>query len=116
MAGLVQVAFNNANYVILAARLTPPRRPLLARLQLGVSYQEKISGVMLRIAYPVYSRTRRSGGPAPLHERASRLHATLLVPMLALIAATAPGAHAVDVRRPRGSAPSARCRSSRSPG
>jgi lipopolysaccharide exporter len=91
LAGLVQVAFNNANYVILAARLTPTAAGLYWRAyQIGVSYQEKLSGVMLRIAYPVYSRTTTLADLRHLHERASRLHATVLLPLLTMLAATAP--------------------------
>jgi O-antigen/teichoic acid export membrane protein len=90
-AGLVFVAFSNADYVILAARLSATHAGLYWRaFQLGVSYQEKISGVMLRLAFPVYARTQGTEELRHIHERATRLHATLLVPLLGMLIATAP--------------------------
>jgi O-antigen/teichoic acid export membrane protein len=91
MAGLVHVAFSNVDYVILAARLSATHAGLYWRaFNLGVSYQEKISGVMLRLAFPVYARTQGRDELRHIHERATRLHATLLVPLLGCLIATAP--------------------------
>lgn len=91
MAGLVHVAFSNVDYVILAARLSATHAGLYWRgFQLGVSYQEKVSGVMLRLAFPVYARTESSEELRRIHERATRLHATLLVPLLGCLIVTAP--------------------------
>ena len=91
LAGLVHVGFANADYVILAARLSPTSAGLYWRaFQLGVSYQEKISGIMLRIAFPLYARTTDRDELRRLHERATRLHATTVLPLLALLIVTAP--------------------------
>ena len=91
LAGLVHVAYANTGPVILAARLTPSLTGLYWRgFQLGVAYQEKISGVMLRMAYPVYSRTTNAAELRHVHERATRLHATVIAPLLALLIVVAP--------------------------
>jgi O-antigen/teichoic acid export membrane protein len=91
LAGLVHVGFANADYVILAARLSPTSAGLYWRaFQLGVSYQEKISGIMLRIAFPLYARTTDRDELRRLHERATRLHATTVLPLLAILIVAAP--------------------------
>ena len=90
-AGLVAVGFTNANYVIVAARYSATQAGLYWRgFQLGVAYQEKISGIMMRVAFPVYSRTNDREALRDLHRRATRLHATALFPLLALVTVTAP--------------------------
>jgi O-antigen/teichoic acid export membrane protein len=77
--------------VILAARLSPTSAGLYWRaFQLGVTYQEKISGIMLRLAFPVYARTTDRDELRRMHERATRLHATTVLPLLALLIVTAP--------------------------
>jgi O-antigen/teichoic acid export membrane protein len=91
LAGLVGVGFSNVDYVILAARLSATHAGLYWRaFQLGVSYQEKVSGVMLRLAFPVYARTSDAAELRRLHERATRLHATVLLPLLGVLIVTAP--------------------------
>jgi lipopolysaccharide exporter len=91
LAGLVHVGFANADYVIIAARLSPTSAGLYWRaFQLGVTYQEKISGIMLRLAFPVYARTTDRDELRRMHERATRLHATTVLPLLALLIVTAP--------------------------
>jgi lipopolysaccharide exporter len=84
-AGLLHVAITNADYTILAARLSATSVGLYWRaFQLGVVYQDKISGVMMRLAFPVYSRTRDLDQLRHLHERATRVHAAVIVPLLAI--------------------------------
>jgi O-antigen/teichoic acid export membrane protein len=91
LAGLVGVAFANVAYVILAARATAFQTGLYWRaFQLGGAYQEKVSGIMLRLSFPVYSRTSDPSVLRSLHERATRLHATVVVPLLALLIVVAP--------------------------
>jgi O-antigen/teichoic acid export membrane protein len=53
-------------------------------------YQDKISGIMTRLAFPVYSRTKDLAELRRLHERATRVHAAVVVPLLAVLIATAP--------------------------
>jgi PST family polysaccharide transporter len=90
-AGLLHVAITNIDYTILAARLSSAQVGFYWRaFQLGVAYQDKISGVMMRLAFPVYSRTRDLAELARLHERATRVHAAVVVPLLAILIVTAP--------------------------
>ena len=53
-------------------------------------YQEKISGIMIRLAFPVYSRTTDLKELRRFHERATRIHAAVLLPLLTLLIVTAP--------------------------
>jgi lipopolysaccharide exporter len=90
-AGLLYVAINNATYAILAARLNSTQVGLYWRaFQLGVTYQDKISGIMMRLAFPIYSRTRDMSEMKRLHERATRIHGAVVVPLLAVLVVTAP--------------------------
>jgi O-antigen/teichoic acid export membrane protein len=90
-AGLLHVGITNADYAVLAARLSSTQVGLYWRaFQLGVSYQDKISGIMLRLAFPIYSRTRDMAEMRRLHERATRIHGAVVVPLLAILIVTAP--------------------------
>lgn len=90
-AGLLHVAITNVDYTILAARLSSSQVGFYWRaFQLGVVYQDKISGIMMRLAFPVYSRTRNLAELSRLHERATRVHAATVVPLLAILIVTAP--------------------------
>ena len=58
-AGILHVGITNVDYAVLAARLSSTQVGLYWRaFQLGVAYQDKISGIMLRLAFPIYSRTK----------------------------------------------------------
>jgi len=84
-AGLLHVAITNADYTILAARVSAAQVGFYWRaFQLGVVYQDKISGIMMRLAFPVYSRTKDLDELRGLHERATRVHAAVVVPILAV--------------------------------
>jgi O-antigen/teichoic acid export membrane protein len=84
-AGLLHVAITNADYTILAARISAAQVGFYWRaFQLGVVYQDKISGIMMRLAFPLYSRTRDLEQLRQLHERATRVHAAVVVPILAV--------------------------------
>jgi O-antigen/teichoic acid export membrane protein len=84
-AGLLHVAITNADYTILAARISAAQVGFYWRaFQLGVVYQDKISGIMMRLAFPLYSRTRDLDQLRQLHERATRVHAAVVVPILAV--------------------------------
>jgi PST family polysaccharide transporter len=91
VAGTLYVAITNVDYAVLAARLSSTQVGLYWRaFQLGVSYQDKISGIMLRLAFPIYSRTRNMTEMKRLHERATRIHGAVVVPLLAVLIVTAP--------------------------
>ena len=90
-AGVLSVAITNVDYVVLAARLSAGQVGIYWRaFQLGVLYQDKISGIMLRLAFPIYSRTRDMDEMKKLHERATRIHGAIVVPLLAILIVTAP--------------------------
>lgn len=91
LGGLVEVLFRNVDYAILAARLSPVTTGIYYRaFNLGVVYQDKISGVMVQVAYPVYSRTRDKDELRTLHERAARVHAVIIFPLLTTLIVLAP--------------------------
>ncbi len=91
LAGLVDVMFRNVDYAILAARLPAAQTGIYWRaFNLGVVYQDKLSGVMVQLAFPVYSRTESDTQLRALHERATRVHAAVIFPLLALLIVTAP--------------------------
>jgi O-antigen/teichoic acid export membrane protein len=91
LAGLVGVLFRNVGYAILAARLTPAQTGIFWRsFNLGVIYQDKISGIMLQLSFPVYARTESREQLRHLHERAARVHAAIIFPLLATLVVLAP--------------------------
>jgi O-antigen/teichoic acid export membrane protein len=90
-AGLVGVGLQNVDYAMVAARLSAGQAGIYWRaFQLGVVYQDKVSGIMLRLAFPVYSRTTDLGELRRLHERATRVHAAVVFPFLATFVVIAP--------------------------
>jgi teichuronic acid exporter len=91
LAGLVDVLFRNVDYAIVAARLPATQTGIYWRaFNLGVVYQDKLSGVMMQLAFPVYSRTESREELRGLHERASRVHAAVIFPLLASLIVFAP--------------------------
>lgn len=91
LAGLVGVLFRNVGYAILAARLTPAQTGIFWRsFNLGVIYQDKISGIMLQLSFPVYSRAESRDQLRHMHERAARVHAAIIFPLLATLVVLAP--------------------------
>jgi O-antigen/teichoic acid export membrane protein len=91
LAGLVEVLFRNVDYAILAARLSATTTGIYYRaFNLGVVYQDKLSGIMVQVAYPVYSRTPDKAELRAMHERAARVHAAIIFPLLASLMVLAP--------------------------
>jgi O-antigen/teichoic acid export membrane protein len=91
LAGLTDVLFRNIDYVILAARLPAAQTGIYWRaFNLGVVYQDKLSGVMMQLAFPVYSRTESHAQLRDLHVRATRVHAAVIFPLLATLIVVAP--------------------------
>lgn len=91
LAGLVDVMFRNADYAILAAQLPAAQVGIYWRsFNLGVVYQDKLSSVMMQLAFPVYSRTESREELRALHERASRVHAAVIFPLLASLIVLGP--------------------------
>ncbi len=91
LAGLVDVLFRNVDYAILAARLSAVHTGWYYRaFNLGVVYQDKLSRIMMQLAFPVYSRTRDHAELRRLHERAARVHAVVIFPLLTSLIVLAP--------------------------
>jgi O-antigen/teichoic acid export membrane protein len=91
LSGLVRQANRNVDYAILGAQLGAAQVGFYWRaFQFGIEYQTKISSIMLRVAFPVYSRTKNLADMRLLRSRIVRVHATLLFPLLALLIAGAP--------------------------
>jgi O-antigen/teichoic acid export membrane protein len=91
LAGLVDVLFRNVDYAVLAARLPAAQTGIYWRaFNLGVVYQDKLSGVMMQLAFPVYSRTESHAQLRDLHVRATRVHAAVIFPLLATLIVVAP--------------------------
>jgi len=91
LAGLVDVMFRNVDYAILAAQLPAAQVGIYWRaFNLGVVYQDKLSSVMMQLAFPVYSRTESHAELRALHERAARVHAAVIFPLLASLVVLGP--------------------------
>jgi O-antigen/teichoic acid export membrane protein len=91
LSGAAYSLFQNVDYIILAARLGPAQTGQYWRAyNLGVEYQGKVSGVMLRVAFPVYARTRDLAEMRRIRNRIVRAHSVALFPFLTTLVATAP--------------------------
>jgi lipopolysaccharide exporter len=81
----------NVDYVILAARVPAAQVGFYLRgFQLGSEYQSKISGILLRVAFPVLSRSRDIDEVRRIRARIIRVHAAVLFPLLFGLIALAP--------------------------
>jgi len=91
LAGLVDVMFRNVDYAILAVQLPAAQVGIYWRaFNLGVVYQDKLSSVMMQLAFPVYSRTESREEMRTMHERAARVHAAVIFPLLASLIVLGP--------------------------
>lgn len=90
-SSLVHLGYRNVDYAILGVRASAAQLGYYWRaFQLGVGYQSKISRVMLRVSFPVYSRAAGMSELRAIRTRIVRGHAAVLVPLLALFIAVAP--------------------------
>ncbi|MGI8713981.1 MAG: oligosaccharide flippase family protein [Solirubrobacteraceae bacterium] len=91
LAALVDTLFRNIDYAIIEARLPATQAGFYYRaFNIGVVYQQKLSQIMVQIAFPVYSRAGSLEAVRSLHERAARVLAAVIFPLLALLSALAP--------------------------
>lgn len=91
LSSLVYLGFRNVDYVILGSRLSPDQVGFYWRAhQLGIEYQGKITQIMMRVSFPVYSRAGSVAELKRLRLRIVRTHATVVVPLLAGFIAVAP--------------------------
>lgn len=90
-AGLAGVGYRNIDYMVVGGRLGPLLVGYYYRAYtLGVEYENKISGVLARVSFPVYSRTEDIHHLRRLRLRVVRANATIIWPMLACFIAIAP--------------------------
>jgi PST family polysaccharide transporter len=90
-SSFVYTLFRNVDYWILGARLGPVSVGYYWRAyQLGVDYQSKISQIMLRVAFPVYTRVESPDELRRLRRKIVRTHAVVIIPVMAFFIGTAP--------------------------
>ena len=91
LSSMLYLGVRNIDYAIIGAVLNARQVGLYQRaFTLGQEYQGKISGIMLRMALPVYSRADDIEHMRGIRRRIARVHATVLFPLLALLAVIAP--------------------------
>ena len=91
LASLFYTLFRRVDYAILAGRLNAADTGFYWRAyQLGVEYQAKVTTVMLRVSFPVFSRTKDMEDMRRVRARVVRLHASVVIPPLAAFVALAP--------------------------
>lgn len=87
----LNLSYRNLDYVIIGARLGAASLGIYWRaFQLGAEYQRKISGVMQRVAFPLYARSRDIDHLRRIRRRIVRTHAAVIFPLLALLIVGAP--------------------------
>ncbi|HEY4825137.1 MAG TPA: oligosaccharide flippase family protein [Solirubrobacteraceae bacterium] len=90
-AGFAGVSYRNVDYMILGARLSSVIVGFYYRaFTIGVEYERRLSGIVARIAFPVYTRTEDPERRLALRLRIVRVNVVLVYPMLALFIALAP--------------------------
>jgi len=90
-ASMLSVALRNVDYALLAARMPAPLVGYYYRgFAWAVGYPGRLTDVLLRVAFPVYSRAEADGALTALRGRIVRAGVTVVFPLLALLAVTAP--------------------------
>ena len=91
LAGTAAVGYGNIDFAVLGATLSNAQVGFYYRAYaLGVQYQNKISSIINRLVYPVYSRTQDMGHMRELRSRVMRINAVVIFPLLAIFIAVAP--------------------------
>lgn len=91
VAGLATVARRNVDYVILGATLPAAQVGLYWRaFLLGAEYQSKVTGIIVRLAFPLFSRTRDLEDMKHLRRRIVRTNTLVIFPLLATLVVIAP--------------------------
>lgn len=91
LASLLYQASRNIDYVLIGARLGSREAGFFWRAYtLAFDYQGKVSGIMLRLAFPLYSRAEGPEHMGRMRARIVRVHATVLFPALMALIAMAP--------------------------
>ena len=90
-AGFAGVWYRNIDYLILGVRLPAIGVGFYYRaFTIGVEYERRLSGIVARIAFPVFTRTEDSARRLALRLRIVRTNVVLVYPMLTLFIALAP--------------------------
>jgi O-antigen/teichoic acid export membrane protein len=90
-SSLLYFGTRNVDYAILASRVSATQLGYYVRaFQLGSDYQAKISSVMLRVAFPVFSRTEDLEHLRRVRGRMVRVHTAVIFPLLFALIAVAP--------------------------
>lgn len=90
-AGFAQIAYRNVDYAILGARLPATIVGYYYRaFTVGVEYERRLSAIVARIAFPIYTRTEDPARRLMLRLRIVRTNVVLVYPMLTLFIALAP--------------------------
>ena len=91
MAGLAYLSVQNVDNVLVGARLGAASLGLYYRaFALGVNNQLKIGSILMKVAFPSLSRSADQAQMQRMRDRMTRLNATVIVPLLAILAVTAP--------------------------
>lgn len=91
LASLAWVARRNVDYVVLAVRLPAAQVGFYWRaFSLGAEYQEKVSSVLARMAFPLFSRTQDVEDTRLLRSRVVRTNVGIIFPLLATLIVIAP--------------------------
>jgi len=91
LATVAGTLFTNIDYAILGARLPPQEVGFYWRAyQVGVEYQSKISGIMLRLAFPLFSRASSLDEMRRMRRTMVRTQTIVLYPVLTTLIALAP--------------------------
>lgn len=90
-AGLAGIGSRNADYAILGSQLSSAQVGFYYRaFTIGVEYERKLSGIVTRIAFPVYSRTKDITQLRNLRRRIVRMNSTIIFPLLCFFMVVAP--------------------------
>jgi teichuronic acid exporter len=91
LASLFNATRANVDYLILGAKLAPAQVGFYSRAYtIGMDYQSKLTGVMMQMAFPIYSRSAGVEEIRARRLRIARLHAAVLLPLLTLFVVVAP--------------------------
>lgn len=90
-AGFAGVTYRNVDYMILGLRLPSVVVGFYYRaFTVGVEYERRLSGIVARIVFPLYTRTEDPARRLALRLRIVRVNVVLVYPMLALFIGLAP--------------------------
>jgi colanic acid/amylovoran biosynthesis protein len=90
-SSLVWNAYRNVDYAIVGGRLGAVQLGYYWRAyQLGVQYQQKVSGIIGRLAFPILARASSADDMRALRFRMVRLNSAVIFPLLLLFVVVAP--------------------------